>query len=123
MCGCNPRRGAGDEMYVVGKAFYLSKVYIVLARNGSENVYYTLFGLSIRPDVLAILSAPGKVVPEIIASMAGMFYAHQLIFYHLVAIFRTIALVAPPIPRCQASGLAGVLSTNKLAKLALRIVG
>jgi hypothetical protein len=63
-------------MHVIRQTFCLSHGYIILIRNGSENGNYLFFGLGVGPDVFSILCTPGKVIPEIIPGVAGMFDAH-----------------------------------------------
>ena len=82
-------------------AVYLTEFYVVVARNGSENLLYSFLGVRILPDLLTILGAPGKMVPQVVSSMRRAFD------YHVSMVSRRFSsplLMRLLIPQCLSIG-------------------
>ena len=85
-------------MNVVRQAIYLCDVYIVVARNGSENGFYPLSDVRIDKYLFSVFRAPGNMVPEIISCVAGFSYYHILFIVSLKP-FSEPLLVSALIPQ------------------------
>ena len=108
--GSNPRRRARWEVNMVWLAVYLTEFYVVVARNGSENLLYSFLGVRILPDLLTILGAPGKMVPQVVSSMRRAFD------YHVSMVSRRFSsplLMRLLIPQCLSIGACQAVVNNR----------
>ena len=78
-CDSNPRRGRDREMDVVRETVCLAEFYVIVARNGSENVFYFFLDMWFSKYVLSVFCTPGYVVPEVVSGMACMFYLRHML--------------------------------------------
>jgi hypothetical protein len=75
--GSNPWRGGQGKVNMVGEQVYGADLHVVLFGDRAEQALHFCSLLFVFPDPFAILRAPGEVIPQIIAGMAGGTYGHK----------------------------------------------